>query len=50
MKRLTIAAIVIAGLASAGVAVAPSIEGGAQGATAGPVKVTDSHTCRTAVV
>ena len=55
MKRLTIAAIVIAGLASAGVAVAHGIEAGAQGATAvkatftaTSVKSTDTHTCTTA--
>jgi hypothetical protein len=55
MKRLTIAAIVIAALASAGVAVAHGIEGGTQAATpvnasftATSVKGGDTHTCTTA--
>jgi hypothetical protein len=55
LKRLTIAAIVIAALASAGVAVAHGIEGGAQSATAvnasftaTSVKGSDTHTCTTA--
>ena len=55
MKGMSIAAIVIAGLASAGVAVAHGIEGGAQGATAvnatftaTSVNSTATHTCTTA--
>ncbi len=55
MKRLTIAAIVIAALASAGVAVAHDIEGGAQTATpvnasftATSVTGADTRTCTTA--
>ena len=54
MKRLTIAAIVIAALASAGVAVAHDIEGGAQTATpvnasftATSVTGSDTRTCTT---
>lgn len=55
MKRLTIAAIVIAALASAGVAVAHDIDGGAQTATpvnasftATSVKSSDTRTCTAA--
>ena len=51
MKKLTIAAIVIAALAGAGVAVARNVDGGAQSATAvnatftaTSVKSADTHT------
>jgi hypothetical protein len=54
MKKLTIAAIVIAALASAGIAVARNVEGGAQSATAvnatftaTSVKSADTQTCTT---
>ena len=54
MKKLTIAAIVIAALACAGIAVARNVDGGAQSATAvnatftaTSVKSADTHTCTT---
>jgi hypothetical protein len=54
MKKLTIAAIVIATLACAGIAVARDVDGGAQSATAvnatftaTSVKSVDTHTCTT---
>jgi len=54
MKKLTIAAIVIAALSCAGIAVARNVDGGAQSAsavnatfTATSVKSADTHTCTT---